>query len=56
MKATGELKATVDANGPSGAVKVELHKRVKKKGVAVNAIVSEVTVAKVAMATIVASR
>ena len=44
MEATRELKVAVDADGPSGAVKVKLHKRVEKK-VAVNAIVSEVTVA-----------
>ena len=56
MKATWELQISVDADGPSGAVKVELHKRVEK--VAANAIVSEVTVAKVAVATtcMVASR
>ena len=56
MEATRELKVAVDADGPSGAVKVELHKRVEK--VAANAIVSEVTVAKVAVTTtcMVASR
>ena len=31
MEATRELKVAVDADGPSGAVKVELHKRVEKK-------------------------